>query len=205
MRSREDRRPDGRLARLTRWLGLDHNPLRRGTDRVEAVLRLVTVVLLVAAVPAAVVAGQWADRKALHVAQAQRAADHLVTAVLLQDAPETGIPDPYTSVQTTIVPARWQLPGYPSRTGDVVVVPGAHKGSTVRTWVDSSGVRADPPMQHRDIVGEVCIAVVLTLLASWLALLVAWAIARRVLNRRRFRAWEAEWRATGPLWSGRRG
>ena len=56
MRSRTDRRPDGSLARLARWLGFDRNPLRRGTDRVEAALRLVMVVLVVVAVPAAAVA-----------------------------------------------------------------------------------------------------------------------------------------------------
>jgi hypothetical protein len=31
------------------------------------------------------------------------------------------------------------------------------------------------------------------------------ALARRVLDRRRLRAWDAEWRATGPMWSGHRG
>lgn len=206
MRGHQNRRPERRLTRLSRWLGLDHNPLRRGTDRVEAALRLVTVVLLVAVVPAAaVVVGQRADQQALHAAQAQRAASHQVTAVLLQDAQQTGIPDPYSSVQTTMVPARWQLPGQPPRTGEVLAVVGARKGSTVQTWVDSSGASTYPPMQRRDIVGDVCIAVVLTFLASWLGLLVAWVIARRILNRRRFRAWGAEWRATGPLWTGRRG
>lgn len=206
MRSRENRKPDGSPARLARSLGLDHNPLRRGTDRVEAALRLVMIILLVTAVPAAaVVVGQRADQRALQWAKAQRAAAHLVTAVLLTDAQETGIPDPYSSVQTTMVPARWQLPGHPPRTGEVPAVVGARKGSTVQTWVDSSGASTYAPMQHRDIVGDVCIAVVLTLLLSWLALLAAWVIARRVLNRRRFKAWDAEWRATGPLWTGRRG
>lgn len=195
-----------RLTRLARWLGLDRNPLRRGTDRVEAVLRLVTVVLLVAVVPAAaVIAGQRADQRGLRQAQAQRAADHLVTAVLLRDAQEAGMPDPYSAVQTTMVPARWQLPGHPSRTGEVLAVVGARKGSTVEIWVDSSGAKTDPPLRHSDIVGSVYLAVVMTLLVSWLALFAVWVIARRILNRRRFRAWDAEWRATGPLGTGRPG
>ena len=53
MRSHENRTPGGRLARLARWLGFDRNPLRRGTDRVEAVLRLVMMIMLVAVIPAA--------------------------------------------------------------------------------------------------------------------------------------------------------
>ena len=62
MRSHE--RPQTRrvLARTARWLGFDRNPLRRGTDRIEAALRLLLVVLLVAAVPAAAVSGRPAGR-----------------------------------------------------------------------------------------------------------------------------------------------
>ena len=205
MRSHEDHIPGGCLARTARWLGFDRNPLRRGTDRIEAAMRLVLVVLLVAAVPAAaVLAGQRADRLALNRAHAQRAADHLVTAVLMEQAPATGSPDPYTSVQTTWVPARWQPPGLPPQTGDVLAAAGARKGSTVPIWTGPSGEVTDPPLDHRDIVGDVCVAVIATCLISWLVLLASGALALRALDRRRLSAWDAEWRASGPLWSGRR-
>ena len=195
--------PGRHLARLARWLGFDRNPLRRGTDRIEAALRLVMMIMLVAAVPAAaVVAGQRADHPALNRAHAQQAADHLVNAVLLEQAPATGIPDPYTSVQTAWVLARWQPPGLPPRTGDVLATAGARKGSTVRTWINASGAVTDPPLDHRDIVGDVCIAVIATCLVSGLVLLALGTLARRALDRRRLSAWEAEWRASGPLWSG---
>jgi hypothetical protein len=205
MRSHAKPRPYESLARLARWLGFDRNPLRRGTDRVEGALRLVMIILVVLAVPAAsVAAGRWADHYALHRAQAQRAVNHQVTAVLLRDAPATGIPEPYTSVETTWVQARWQPPGQPPRTGEVLAVAGAHEGSTVRTWIDPSGAVTDPPLDHRVIAGDVLLAVTATLLVSGLLLLAASALARRVLERRRLRAWEAEWRATGPQWSGHR-
>jgi hypothetical protein len=203
MRSHEDRRVGRHLARLVRWLGFDRNPLRRGTDRIEAALRLVMMIMVVAAVPAAAVfAGQRADHAALNRAHAQRAANHLVNAVLLKQAPATGTPDPYTSVQTAWVLARWQPPGLPSRTGQVLAIAGARKGSTVRTWIDPSGAVTSPPLDHRDIVGDVFIAVIATCFASWLLLMVASAGARRALDRRRLSAWDAEWRASGPLWSG---
>jgi hypothetical protein len=205
MRSRADHRADRRLARLARWLGFDRNPLRRATDRVEAALRLVVILLAVVAVPAAAVAaGRWADHYGLHLAQAQRAADHQVTAVLLDDAPESGVPNPYTNVQTSWVPARWQPPGQPPRTGEVLALAGARKGSTVRTWVDPSGAVTDPPLERRIVVGNVWIAVTATCMVSWLVLLAAGVLAHRGLDRRRLRAWEAEWRASGPLWSGHR-
>jgi len=196
MRSHERRRPEGRLAWLARWLGFDRNPLRRGTDRIEAALRLVMLIMLVAVVPAAaVVAGQQADHAALNRAHAQQAADHLVNAVLLEQAPVTGAPDPYTSVQTTWVLARWQPPGLAPRTGEVLAPAGAHKGSTVRTWINASGAVTDPPLDHRNIVGDVCIAVIATCLVSWLVLLTSSMLARRALDRRRLSAWDAEWRA----------
>jgi hypothetical protein len=202
----ENHWPGRCLARLARWFGFDRNPLRRGTDRIQAALQLVTVVLLVAGVPAAAVAaGRQADHLALNRAHAQQATDHLVTAVLLQNAPQTGIPDPYTDVQTTWVQARWQPAGQPPRTGQVLAVAGARRGSTVQTWIDSSGAVTSPPLDHRDIAGAVCLAVVGTCLVSCLVLLVAGTLARRALDHRRLSAWEAEWRASGPQWSGRRG
>jgi hypothetical protein len=205
MHRRTSRRPETSLARLARWLGFDRNPLRRGTDRVEAALRLVMIILMVAVIPAAVAAGRWADHYALHRAQLQRAVDHQVTAVLLQDGPGIGTPDLYTSVQTAWVPARWQPPGQPPRTGEVLAVAGARKGSTVRTWIDPSGAVTDPPVDHRVVVGNVWLAVMMTCLVSWVLLLAAGMLARWALGRRRLRAWEAEWRASGPQWSGRRG
>jgi hypothetical protein len=205
MRSHAKPRPSGSLARLARWLGFDRNPLRRRTDRLEAILRLVMIILVVLAMPAAsVAAGRWADHWVLHKVQIQRTINHQVTAVLLRDAPRTGIPDPYTSVETTWVPARWQPPGQPPRTGEVLAVAGARKGSTVRTWISPSGAVADPPLDRRVIAGDVWMAVTATLLVSGLLLLAAAALARRMLDRRRLRAWEAEWRTSGPLWSGHR-
>jgi hypothetical protein len=88
------------------------------------------------------------------------------------------VADPYTSVETTWVPARWQPPGQPLRTGEVLAVAGARKGSTVRTWIDPSGAVTDPPLDHRVIAGDVLIAVTATLLVSGLLLLAASARER---------------------------
>ncbi len=198
-------RPGSRLARYARRLGFDHNPLRRRTDRIEAAIRLVTMVLLLVAVPiAAVAVGQQADHLELRQAQAQQAAEHQVTAVLLQRASATGLPDPYTSVQMTYVLARWQPPGRPPRSGQVLATAGAPAGSTVTVWIDASGAVTSPPPDHRAIAGDVCIAVVVTCLVTGLLVLGFSTLARRSLDRRRLRAWDAEWRATGPLWSGHR-
>ena len=128
--SPEARRPGTRLARCTRRLGFDRNPLRRRTDRIEAAIQLVTVILLLVAVPiAAIAVGRQADRLALRQAHALQAADHEVTAVLLEQAQATGVPDPYTSIQLTYVLARWQPPGQAPRSGQVLAPAGAHAGA----------------------------------------------------------------------------
>jgi hypothetical protein len=194
-----------RLARGARLLGFDRNPLRRRTDRIEAVIRLAILVMFLTAVPAATLAaGREADHLALRQAHAQQAADHKVTAVLLQAAPTTGVPDPYTSVQLTLVLARWQPPGQPSRTGQVLAPAGARAGSTVTVWIDGSGAVTGPPPDHRMIAGDVCIAALVTCLVTSLLVLGSSTLARHALDRRRLRAWDAEWRVTGPRWSGHR-
>ena len=206
MRSPEARRPGVCLARGMRWLGFDRNPLRRWTDRVEAVMRLVTVILLLVAVPiAAIVVGRQADHLALRQANAQQAADHEVTAVLLRPAQATGVPDPYTSIELTYVLASWQPPGRAPRSGQVLAPAGAHAGSTVKVWIDASGAVTSPPPDHRIIAGDVCIAAIVTCLLASLLILGSNALARHALDRRRMRAWDAEWRAAGPMWSGHRG
>jgi len=205
MRSPEVRRPGALLTRCARRLGFDRNPLRRRTDRIEAVIRLAAVILLLVAVPIATIAvARQADRLALRQAQAQQAADHQVTAVLLQQAQATGVPDPYTSIQLTYVLARWQPSGQAPRSGQVLAPAGAHAGSTVKIWIDASGAVTSPPPDHRIIAGDVCIAAIVTCLVASLLVLGSNALARRVLDRRRLRAWDAEWRAAGPLWTGRR-
>ena len=205
MRSGKTAGREGGLPRCARWLGFDRNPLRRGTDRIESVMRLAILILLVVAVPiAAVAVGRQADHLALRRADAQQAGDHLVTAVLLQDAPATGIPDPYTSVQWAWVLARWQPSGLPPRSGEIPATARARKGSTVQTWINGVGAVTSPPPDRRQIAGDVCIAVVLACLASSLLLLASKTVVRRALDRRRLSTWEAEWRVTGPLWSGHR-
>ena len=61
----------------------------------------------------------------------------------------------------------------------VLATAGAAKGSIVPTWIDASGAITSPPLNHRDIVGDVLIAVVTTCFVSWLVLLALSALARR--------------------------
>ncbi len=204
MRTPEARRPGPRLARCARWLGLDRDPLRRRTDRIEAAMRLATVILLLVAVPLLCIAvGQLAAHLAQRQAHAQAATERQVTAVLLQGVRPGHTADPYSSVQMSMARARWQPPGQPSRSGQILAPVGARAGSIVTIWVDAAGAVTGPP-DTGVIDAAVAVAVVNTCLAAGLILLVSNWLARRALERRRLSEWDAEWRAIGPRWTGRR-
>jgi hypothetical protein len=192
------------LARCARWLGLDRNPLRRRTDRIEAAMRLTTMILLLVAVPLVCIAvGHLSARVAQRQAHADAATDRQVTAVLLEGVPPGNTADPYSSVHMSMVLARWQSPGQPPRSGQVLAPVGASAGSTMTIWVDAAGAVTSPP-DTGVVDAAVCVAVVNTCLAAGLILLVSNGLARHALERRRLSEWDAEWRATGPLWTGRR-
>ena len=54
------------------------------------------------------------------------------------------------------------------------------------------------------MIGDVFVAVALAMLAVAVTLLSAMALIKRVLQRRRMNAWDAEWRAVAPRWTGHR-
>jgi hypothetical protein len=191
--------------RCVRWLGLDHNPLRRTADRAETGIRLAVVMMFLTVVPLlTLVAGRTTDHMALREARAQRAADHHITAVLTQAAPMAGTTDPYTAVEVTWVPARWPAPDGGARSGMILAAVGAPKGTAVPIWVDPAGQITGPPVSHRIVVADVFIAMTITAFVLTVGVLGLQALAGEVLDRRRIKAWEAEWLAIGPLWTGHR-
>ena len=154
-----DTKTPGRWARCCRWLGLDHNPLRRRGHRLEVAARLATVLLILTAVPLAVIGvGRTVDHSVIRQAQAERASGRQVSAVLTQAAPAQGTPDPYSDVPTAWVTARWAAPDGTIDTGQLMAPAGARKGSTARIWVSASGSVTSPPATHGDIVSDVFIA-----------------------------------------------
>ncbi len=204
MSDAEARAAGSRCARGARWLGLDRNPLRRPADRIETALRVAVLLLIIVGVPiATVIVGRAADHTFLRDAQAQQASRHRVSAVLTQPAPASSI-GPYVTVQYTWATARWTAPDGSARSGQVFVPAGTKKGSTVPVWINASGAITDPPARHRDVMAEVSAIVIVTSVVLVVLLLSGQELARRALDRRRLSAWDAEWRATGPLWTGHR-
>jgi hypothetical protein len=190
-----------RKARLARALGLDGNPLRRGSDRAEAWIRAGLLVIFLTAGPmAALAAGQWTAHAAGGGTGAQ---SHAVQAVLLRPATRPAGPAAAVRDAEVLVKARWSSPGGSVRTGDVPAPAGAPAGTAVTVWVNASGQVTAAP-QPGDAAAAAVLAALMTLAVMALVLLIALRLTQRLLDWRRMAAWEAAWRAIGPRWTGRR-
>lgn len=192
-------------ARLARRLGLDRNPLRRGTDRVLAWIRIgMVVAFLAGGTLAGIGAGQWIYHAATTESRMQAAQRHSVSAVLLESTP----PPVFTMGAThwgsqSWVLARWDGAGGAPRTGDVPADAGLRAGRQVTVWLDASGKPTLPPLPPAQIADRTVAAVTAapTLLA--LVLLIALWLANRIADRRRLAGWDAAWLTIGPDWTRR--
>jgi hypothetical protein len=190
--------------RLARGLGLDGNPLRRGSDRAEAWVRAVLLAAFVAAGPvAAVAAGGWVSHLGTEM-NARASQVHSVDAVLLPPAGAAISPVAVDGRGSQVwVKARWEGAGGSTQTGEVPAPAGSPAGRVVTVWLDASGRVTGPPLRGQFATNP-ALAAVMALIGVALALLVALKLTRRFLDRRRLAAWEAAWSAIGPRWTGRR-
>jgi hypothetical protein len=187
----------GRMSRLARMLA-GRNPLRRRIDRFEgAVLVALTAVFAVAVAVAAIVG--------VHTYQSQQAAArvHPAVAVLTQSGPPAGSFPRVGQAQ-----ARWASPGG-ERSGvlTTVTVPaisGAAAGTRVAVWLNPSGQPVAPPAGPAVMIIYALITGAAVTGVAGVALLIAYALARYVLDRRRLAGWEIAWAKTGPSWTTQR-
>ncbi len=125
---------------LARWMGLDANPLRRRTDRVETWVRLALVVAFLVASPlAALGLGRLTSEASASAARAQAATERQVTAVLLKRASRTPDDSLYAAAEFVYAPARWTAPDGQRRVGEAPAPVGSAAGRRVSIWVDTAG------------------------------------------------------------------
>jgi hypothetical protein len=187
---------------LVRRFTLGSGPLKRTTDRLQVLSRLVLLVVVLGSVPLAVAVGITVSSGLHATAAAQAAARHEVAATLLADAPVAG----YVTAGEIRTAATWAVPGGGSRDGDVIAPAGARAGQVVQIWLDRTGAPTTEPLSDADIAVDTAVGVDVSLLgllavAGTLHLAVVW-----LLDRHRARRWAAEWAAIEPLWgAGSRG
>jgi len=196
-----------KASRLARMLGMDRNPLRRGTDRVESWLTLVVTLALLVGGPLVVwQAGAAAYRGAAAAAARDQQSQHRyqITAVLRDDASKYVITNGDQSTQQGPVPARWTAPD--GTTHDGAVVPpsaGDRSGDPVTISTDRQGnlTQPPPPADPMSAALGTGVTVGVGFLVGAVAVLI---VTRWLLNRRRMAKWQLEWLLVERRWTGRR-
>jgi hypothetical protein len=190
------------FGRLVRGRRPDRNPLRRTSDRVETYLLAGLFVAAAAGAPfAAQAASQAAYTGALRAEQAQLAARHQVRAVLTQTAGSTSA---YTLSTEVPAPVTWTSGAGVRHTGTILALAGSAKGSSVTIWTDAQGNLASPPLQPAQVAGQGEVAAFGAIVGIAALYLCEAGIVRYVLNRRRIRAWDADWVVTAQAWNRQR-
>ena len=194
----------GRLRRFGRRLGFDRNPMRRGSDQFQAVMRAGLLVLFLVGAPAAAVqVGDGVYVSGLRAGRAQTAAWHRVPAIVLRAAPMTaGWLRPRPS--PVVLSVRWVLPGGVARTGEITSGEKRAAGSILPVWIDARGRLTHPPQSRLDVVGQAIGAGAVTSAVLALVLAAVGGVISRLLDRYRLARWAEDWSAVEPQWTGRR-
>ena len=175
-------------------------PLKRTSDRLQFLARLLLVCSLAAAIPVALIVASVVHAQALTEATAQSLERHQVDAELVADPPViAGVADDFP--RALRAPAVWRPPSGREHGGLVVVPAGARVGSIVPIWVDQDGDLTTRPLDGEGVLTRaVDMAVGTYLLTSSLAVGVylAFLVA---LDHSRLRRWAADWAVTEPVWT----
>ena len=176
-----------------RWwvLALGRNPLVRRSDRFEALVLCLAVVLTVVSIPIAGAIGTFVheDRTRLYAEEAQ--SRHQVTATAIEDG--TVVTQQH-SVSFT-APAAWTAAGRDH--SEIVTWSGPVKaGDQQSIWVNTDGAKVEPPSpSSRAAADAVAIAI-----SVWLGVAAALAglvyVVRRGLDHRRHAQWDCELNAS---------
>jgi hypothetical protein len=181
--------------RFWRWR---RNPLKRGTDRAEALAVAVTSVLVLLGAPAAGIA------TGLGVADAATRAVpglHQVPAVVVhRSPPATAVFGVDNAGQRVSAQVRWSAPDGTAHTGQALVKPGLPAGAHTSVWLDSHGtLHQSPPDPAR---GQVRAVIYGTAAASATGGVAGcgWLLTRTGFDRRRAARLDREWALVGPVW-----
>ena len=195
-------KPHGVIRRMSRVARLltGRNALRRPVDRIEGVV----LVALSAAFGVAVAIACMVGTHTYDGQQAATAGLRPASAVLLQDGPSAD-----SLGRVGQAEARWPVPGSGERSGVLTTatapdIAGAAADARIPVWLNRSGQPAGPPADQAVMIIYSLVAGAMVAALAGMALLLAYALCRVALNRRRLAAWESAWNRTGPTWTTRR-
>jgi hypothetical protein len=190
--------------RIARRVGVDRNPLRRRSDRLEAWLTLGMVLMVLVAGP--LTAWRAADavyRDSARATEWERQRRIQVSATLAEDVPLLIQGDDEVRSADAVARARWTAPDGTARSGLVSAPPGQRAGTTVTVWLDVHGGPTRPPVERHPAANALAAGILaifgVLVVAVGVLMLVHWR-----LYRRRMADWQVEWMFIEPVWSGRR-
>jgi hypothetical protein len=175
------------MMRLPRWSVFElvsRNPLVRSSDRIEALVLALAVVVSLLAVPLAGAVGTAVYDSRRDVYAEQTHTRHITTATITDDTAAQQI----SRTDDATMQARWSAFG--TEHSGAVKAPSASKsGDHVAIWVDNNGVLADKPTPTSRAALDAATAAV----ALWASVAAAAAIlvagTRAVCNRIRAIGW----------------
>jgi len=181
---------------------LGSGPLKRSTDRIQVLARVLLVLTVLMAVPIALAVATATGSSIRSVADAEAASRHQVSATLVEDAVAPPMSDAEHAVMSAKVDATWSgATGI--RRGAVRAPAAAKAGSTVDIWVDDSGALTTAPMDGSQVVGQTVIASLATFAGISAAAGLGYVTICRLLERGRMRRWGHDWSVVEPVWSGK--
>ncbi|MFJ8942849.1 hypothetical protein ACIRG4_06105 [Streptomyces sp. NPDC102395] len=174
------------------------NPLRRTSDRFESWFRGLVTLLLVLGLPvAAISAGLTAYEASMRTVRIQSAERQEVTARVTADVKG----DAADGKRQARV--RWTSADGVVRTGTTLVESGTSKGAALQVWVDRDGSLTGAPMNELNATTTGWFVGAMAAAGVAAVFLVAKSGMRRLLDRRRYAQWDAEWNTVEPQWSAR--
>jgi hypothetical protein len=190
----------GRLRRALRRFTLGSGPLKRPSDRIQVLGRVLVALSVLAAVPLAFLAAAITRGSLESTAAAQAADRHAARAVVLAD---TRAPDPTAGGALEVVRTEVRWPGARGvvRRGQLLLSAGTRAGTAIPVWVDRGGNLTIAPVDAQTIGRTSFAAGVAVLLA---VPLVGWglhALLCAVLDAHRRRRWTQGWARVEREWS----
>jgi len=192
----------GRFRRALRGFTLGSGPLKRRSDRLQMVARVV-VVLAVVTAPALAVAAATATNADLEALAATQAADRYASrALVLRDAPaRTELEhSEYPPIVTVATTAQWIARDGVVHEGLLRVRPGTRAGTSVPVWVGRDGELTTAPLRRESIQGSAMAVGALVLGGVPTAVWTLYFFLSFALDARRERDWEKGWAAVEPVW-----
>ena len=181
---------------------LGSGPLKRSTDRIQVLARVLLLLTVVMAVPIALAVATATGSQIRTVADAEAASRHQVSATLVDDAAAPSVRDAEHAALTVRVEATWRGPTG-MRNGMVRAPVATKAGSTVDIWVDDSGALTTAPMDSSGIVGRAVLASLATFGGISAVAGLGYLGTCRLLERGRMRRWGHDWSVVEPVWSGK--